>query len=654
MLVSLPAVLPTQIISPREVLLWDSRQAGRQGEKLEKSTLLRSFDSIAVRLNDKGAFIGSHFRQPQDWSEYDGFSMQLSASQETRLSFRVIQDQGVISADVTLLPGENVKVFFDGSPVTVPMPPPVYSGYYRHVGFPAQLDWKRIKGWDLVLRTPSDSTVTLHNLYGVKKSTVAFPFVDRYGQVAFREWAGKIRNDSDLRVPDAPFNDGLKIPNDRPTAEGLAFGWKVEKNPAGFSFFKAPDGKRMWSLGVTTVGPTKPGRVNTFGREVLSSSAALKTDQVDHYEANLNLKFGPSWIKDWSRQTRQRLFDWGFNTLSVYTSPFQLQDNPSPYVIEVMTTDFPRRLNVPYGHGKSLPDPYADGFKNWIAQKHGSELRSHAKKTQFIGFYVDGELPWGDESGEARAKFQVPLAIFASSSTQPAKKALIEWLRTRYTSISAFNQAYNSNLTSWSSLEQPFMVSNPDSSRVQADLSGFLTEFASQYAEGVAKARSTIGIKSLILGSRDLANVPEEVMKGTSRWFDVLSVTQYSRSSQMYWEKYQRQSKPLLLAEFAFMAQEGNAMSGVSFVSTIVAPDQRTRAAWTEEVLRSAARQKNVIGVHWFCYVDQPVTGQLGSRENFAFGLVNVADQPYMPLVTTFRKFAAQMYNQRSERVSTY
>jgi len=45
----------------------------------------------------------------------------------------------------------------------------------------------------------------------------------------------------------------------------------------------------------------------------------------------------------------------------------------------------------------------------------------------------------------------------------------------------------------------------------------------------------------------------------------------------------------------------------------------------------------NIVGCHWFQYVDQPVTGRLFDGENGHVGLVTVADVPYHPFVDTVR-----------------
>jgi hypothetical protein len=60
--------------------------------------------------------------------------------------------------------------------------------------------------------------------------------------------------------------------------------------------------------------------------------------------------------------------------------------------------------------------------------------------------------------------------------------------------------------------------------------------------------------------------------------------------------------------------------------------------------LAEAARNPYCIGVHWFQYRDQPLTGrgQKGTNlildEHFAFGIVDITDQPKWDMVAPMRR----------------
>lgn len=48
--------------------------------------------------------------------------------------------------------------------------------------------------------------------------------------------------------------------------------------------------------------------------------------------------------------------------------------------------------------------------------------------------------------------------------------------------------------------------------------------------------------------------------------------------------------------------------------------------------------EPSIVGVHWFQYLDQPVTGRLLDGENGHFGLVGITDVPFQGFVDSVRK----------------
>ena len=59
--------------------------------------------------------------------------------------------------------------------------------------------------------------------------------------------------------------------------------------------------------------------------------------------------------------------------------------------------------------------------------------------------------------------------------------------------------------------------------------------------------------------------------------------------------------------------------------------------------VRDAMESRNIVGVHYFLWRDQPVTGR-PDGEDFQVGFVDVADDPYCELVEAARDVAAGMY----------
>ena len=110
--------------------------------------------------------------------------------------------------------------------------------------------------------------------------------------------------------------------------------------------------------------------------------------------------------------------------------------------------------------------------------------------------------------------------------------------------------------------------------------------------------------------------------------------------------------KPVFCGEFGFPIWHEGARGYGQWMPSASneAKAGRLYAQWIDD----AASNPFCIGVHWFQYRDQPVTGrgpglgdQLVIGEHFAFGLVDVTDQPKTDLVTAVAAANAQAARRR-------
>jgi hypothetical protein len=63
--------------------------------------------------------------------------------------------------------------------------------------------------------------------------------------------------------------------------------------------------------------------------------------------------------------------------------------------------------------------------------------------------------------------------------------------------------------------------------------------------------------------------------------------------------------------------------------------------------VEGALANPQIVGVHWFQYLDQPVTGR-SDGENWPVGFVDVTDTPYWELAATARHLGDRLYERRS------
>ena len=74
------------------------------------------------------------------------------------------------------------------------------------------------------------------------------------------------------------------------------------------------------------------------------------------------------------------------------------------------------------------------------------------------------------------------------------------------------------------------------------------------------------------------------------------------------------------------------------------AKSQKGRAESFIKYVRSALDCPSMVGVAWFQYIDQAITGRTLDGENYNIGFVTVVDQPYPELVSAARKVNAEIY----------
>jgi hypothetical protein len=113
--------------------------------------------------------------------------------------------------------------------------------------------------------------------------------------------------------------------------------------------------------------------------------------------------------------------------------------------------------------------------------------------------------------------------------------------------------------------------------------------------------------------------------------------------------------KPIFLGEFSFPPSY-NLMRGYEVYPEASASDDADAGAKYRTTLEAAARNPWCVGVAWFEYRDEPVSGRgfpgethpgLVEGEDYAFGMVDVADRPKYDLVEQVRATNLAMAQRR-------
>ena len=206
-----------------------------------------------------------------------------------------------------------------------------------------------------------------------------FPFIDKYGQFAHKDWPDKVHSDADFaRQREKEAGDLAAHPGPKGWDKwgGWADGPQLEKT-GGFSTMKwngkwwivDPDGHLWWSHGPVRVSPssamtplaTPAGDRSGWFKELPAKDdpvfgAFYETRDVllwpyygkrgidkvyDFSAANLRRKYGEKWFETWADLAHRRLRSWGCNTIAnssdkriclmdrtPYTERFEIHSRP--------------------------------------------------------------------------------------------------------------------------------------------------------------------------------------------------------------------------------------------------------------------------------------------------------------------------------------
>lgn len=496
--------------------------------------------------------------------------------------------------------------------------------------------------------------------------------IDEFGQYTDATWKGKIRDvrefaqrvraeqrDLQAHPPSPDFDEyggWLKAP--RLPATGYFRTEKVK----GKWWLVTPNGSLFLSIGMDCVNFNEATMIT--GREHLfrwlpkgnedplwhhQSFASgvirgpVKEGQVfNFYAANLQRKYGEQYRDRWREVTLQRLRSWGFNTIGAWSDWSSLRQGKIPYTVIVHIGGDHARVSSGIDYWGKMHDPFDPRFEQSVRQAIQPVAQQVANDPYCIGFFVDNELSWTgghEEDGLYGLAFG---ALSEDASTSPAKRALLEQLRTRYPDISALNSAWGTHYESWDALAKPQRLTATTTSAQRQDLGAFVRSLADRYFSTVRRVLKEYAPNHLYLGAR-FAWAHPAIIQIASEHCDVLSFNIYAQSLDGWYPLLLQLDKPAIVGEFHFGALD----SGMFHTGLVPANSQRHRAQMYRRYLYSVAEHPAFVGCHWFQYADQPTTGRWFDGENYNIGFVSITDTPYPELVATARKVNREVYPRR-------
>ena len=490
-----------------------------------------------------------------------------------------------------------------------------------------------------------------------------FPCIDTFGQFIHREWPGKVHSLDELRGRIAEEERDLAA-HPGPQGWNRWGGWADGPQLKATGFFRVekyqgkwwlvdPDGRLFISHGAdcVTYGNSTPidDREHWFqdfpgNDEAFKSCWGTQWHVVNGYyqgkrprtfdisQANVRRKYGEDWFARFSDVTHRRLRSWGMNTIANWSNERIYLQRRTPYFACLGTSG--RRLEGSRGYWGKFVDVFAPEFAESIRKSIRGQVGKSANDPWCIGYFVDNEMSWGGELDLAKAALMSP-------AEQPAKRVFVDDLKAKYgDDIAKLNAAWGTAHASWDALvasrEEP-----PAAAR--QDLLDFTRKTARQYFRTVRDAIREVAPNQLYAGCR-FAWSNRVATETAAEFCDIVSYNLYRRDVSAF-RCTSGKDVPVIIGEFHFGALD-RGMFHTGLVST---PSQEARAQAYYTYVAGMLRNPQLVGCHWFKYMDEPCTGRGLDGENYQIGFLDIADTPYQETVDKCREVGYQMYRLRLE-----
>jgi len=477
--------------------------------------------------------------------------------------------------------------------------------------------------------------------------SVSEPVIDAFGQCTYKDWPGKIKNEEELI--------SLNIELEK-SVSGSAFnsefskygGWKAMRFKATGFFRTEHDGKRWWlvdpegyaflSVGIdcmrsTSSGPVTgiedlfewlPEKNDTIFRESVAGNETTKT--VDFYKANLIRVFGSEWKSRWSKMTADMLRNLKINTVGNWSEISFAKGNNLAYVLPL--NRFPGTRSLIY---RDFPDVFSDEYKK-NSEEYARQLIDYKDDPYLVGYFLRNEPQW------AFGYHNLAYEMFATDQSSATKDEFIKWIDLKYNNnIKAFNKAWNLNIVNFDDLKKLTLKEYP-SVAADSDFYSFTTIMVKRYVDIPCDEVAKVDSNHLNLGMR-YAWISSDLLYKAGERFDVFSINGYGYDPPPTAEIARKSNKPVMIGEFHHGAVD-RALPATGITGVI---NQDERAAAYRNYIEQGFARPELIGMHYFQWVDQPYYGRFDG-ENYNIGIVTIQNLPYPEISEAMRITNQRIY----------
>ncbi|OOG12092.1 beta-galactosidase [Pseudomonas sp. C9] len=340
----------------------------------------------------------------------------------------------------------------------------------------------------------------------------------------------------------------------------------------------------------------------------------------------------------WASHTLDRLQAWGFNTVGNWSAPALANADRVAYTLPLSIVGDYASISTGTDWWGGMPDPFDPRFAMATERAVAIAARDHRDDPWLIGYYADNELAWAGPGDDPKARYALAYGTLKMTTDVPAKRAFLKQLRDKYRNQAGLSKAWGIDLPAWELMEDPGFVPplpSAEHPEIEADFKYFQKVFADTYFKTLSDSLKWHAPNQLLLGGRFAVSTPEAV-ESCAQYCDVLSFNMYTLQPQDGYDfaKLRSLDKPVLITEF----NVGSADRGPFWGGVTPLAKEEDRGPAYANFLKQALSEPSIVGVHWFQFLDQPVTGRLLDGENGHFGLVGITDLPFQGFVESVRK----------------
>ncbi len=481
--------------------------------------------------------------------------------------------------------------------------------------------------------------------------------IDKFGQRKDKEWPGKIADEKDL------VNQNLELEksvagNNFSSEWSKYGGWKAKRFKATGFFRTQHDGQRWWlvdpegyaflSVGVdcirlTSSGPVTgiedlfewlPGENETIYTEALTMGRNAKN--MDFYRSNMIRAYGDKWKEKWSSVTAGLMRKYNVNTVGNWSDINFARENKISYVLPL--NRFPSTEVQLY---RDFPDVFSEEYLA-SSVEFAKQLNEYKDDPYLVGYFLRNEPQW------AFGYHNLAFEMFGTNQESASKHAFITWVSSKYNKdVASFNKSWNINLKDFESLST-MTFKNMPSVNADSDFYAFSTIMVKRYIDIPCDEVVKIDKNHLNLGMR-YAWISSDLLYKAGERFDVFSINGYGYNPPATAEIARISGKPVMIGEFHHGAVD-RALPATGITGVL---SQAERAAAYRYYIEQGFARPELIGMHYFQWVDQPYYGRFDG-ENYNIGVVTITNTPYPELTEAMTLTNLRIYDVGTGKVQPY